>query len=570
MDGTLATFSLEFPCHSPTQKRWFHMVATPISAANAAVVITHTDITERKLEQAQINLLSSVFTFAIEGVVITDQNAMILEVNEASVRITGYSSEEVLGQNMSVYSSGLHQLAFFQTLWRELIDQGLWAGEIWNKRKNGEVYAQFLTIKAIKDVQGLTSHYMAIFRDISKQKSYELELDLKNAALTLSTLEANKANQAKSEFLSSMSHELRTPLNAILGFAQLLETGPTELTLTQKRCTDQILSGGWYLLELINEILDLAHLESGKLKLLLTPVTLKELILECVSMVEELAQKKGVQLHVHDIEKPLVVLGDRTRLKQVFINVITNAIKYNKQQGSVTIVSTHGEDNLIDILIQDTGNGLSPSQMEQLFQPFNRLGQELSGVEGTGIGLVISLRLIELMGGRIEVESTVGQGSLFSIKLAPAVQTPEKLRYLDSNFQLLNPPQPTPALASLLYIEDNLANLLLVEMLMERRPEIKFMSVMNAVDGIRMALENRPSIILMDINLPGISGIKALQLLQEDLTTAHIPVIAVSANCLPSDIEKGLQAGFFAYLTKPINVNEFMATLDAALNFNTP
>lgn len=570
LDGSLATFSLEYTCHSPTEKRWFHMVATPLHAESASVVITHKDITQRKLAQEQIKLLSSVFTFANEGIVITDKNATILEVNEAFTRISGYTREDALQQNSRLRSSGLHPLAFYQTLWRELLDQDFWTGEIWNKRKNGEVYAEFLTIKAIKDDHGLTSHYMAIFRDISAEKNIAIELELKNTALTLSTAEANKANQAKSEFLSSMSHELRTPMNAILGFAQLLESGPTELTLTQKRCTDQILSGGWYLLDLINEILDLAHLESGKLKLSLDPVSLKEVILECVSMVEELAHKKGIRLHVHDIEMPLVVLGDRTRLKQVLINLITNAIKYNTPKGSVTIICTHHENDLIGIRILDTGDGLSPSQMAHLFEPFNRLGQEQSDMEGTGIGLVMSQRLVELMGGTMQVESTLGQGSEFSIKLAQAVQTPDKLLYLDSSFQLIKSPSAILALQSLLYVEDNLANLLLVEMLMERRPEIKFMTAMNAIDGIRLAREHKPSVILMDINLPGISGIKALELLRGELTTAHIPVIALSANCMPTDIERGLQAGFFSYLTKPINVNEFMVTLDAALNFNTP
>jgi CheY-like chemotaxis protein len=252
------------------------------------------------------------------------------------------------------------------------------------------------------------------------------------------------------------------------------------------------------------------------------------------------------------------------------INLISNAIKYNKPQGSVKIVCTNYEDDLIDIRIQDTGVGLSPSQMTHLFEPFNRLGQEQSGLEGTGIGLVMSQRLVELMGGTIQVESTVGQGSEFSIKLAPAVQKPNKLHDLDSNLPFLKSPSSTIAIDSLLYVEDNLANLLLVEMLMERRPEIKFMSAMNAIDGIRLAREHLPSVILMDINLPGISGIKALKLLNGELRTAHIPVIALSANCLPSDIESGLKAGFFSYLTKPINVTELMKTLDEALRVTRP
>ena len=524
-----------------------------------------TDITERKQEREKIKQLATVFTHASEGVLLTNKDAAIVEVNEAFTRITGFSREEVLGQNPGFRRSGLHDAAFFQTMWRELLDHGFWTGEIWNKRKNGEVYAEVLTISVIKDDAGHPLQYMAIFRDISEQKKIELELNLKNAALLISSTAAEKANLAKSEFLSSMSHELRTPLNAILGFAQLIESDSQPPTPAQKRCLDQILSGGWYLLDLINEILDLALIESGKLNLQLSPVSLMDVMRECEAMVEPLALKKSVSVVFHHFETPELVLGDRTRLKQVLINLLTNAIKYNKLNGTMTVACTHTAGNLIRISIQDTGAGLTAAQMEQLFQPFNRLGQEQSGTEGTGIGLVMSKRLVELMGGAIGVESTVGQGSVFWIELIQTEPTPAPLATDKTELLDIHADSVTVPLPSLLYVEDNSANMMLVELLMERRPEIKFLRATNAIEGVQLANELLPSVILLDLNLPGISGRQALEILQSELATAHIPVIALSANCLPADIASALKAGFFAYLTKPIKVDLFMKTLDAAL-----
>ena len=233
---------------------------------------------------------------------------------------------------------------------------------------------------------------------------------------------AEKANLAKSEFLSSMSHELRSPLNAILGFAQLMETGSPLPTPAQKASIDQILKAGWYLLELINEILDLALIESGKLSLSLEPMSLVDVMLECQAMIEPQAQKSGIRMSFPQFEIPYFVHADRTRVKQVLINLLSNAIKYNRAQGTVEVTCSASTAERIRISVQDTGEGLSPEKLAQLFQPFNRLGQEASAEEGTGIGLVVSKRLVELMGGEIGVESTVGVGSVFWIELNLAAE----------------------------------------------------------------------------------------------------------------------------------------------------
>ena len=364
-----------------------------------------------------------------------------------------------------------------------------------------------------------------------------------------------------------MSHELRTPLNAILGFAQLMESDSPPPTPSQKASIDQILQAGWYLLELINEILDLALIESGKLSLSLEPVSLAEVMLECQAMIEPQAQKRGIRMTFPQFDIPCFVSADRTRLKQVLINLLSNAIKYNRAGGTVVVECTASTPERIRISVRDTGAGLPPEKLAQLFQPFNRLGQEAGGEEGTGIGLVVSKRLVELMGGVIGVESTVGVGSVFWFELnsaaAPqlAVDRAEPAAIAQAQVQHGAP------LRTLLYVEDNPANLKLVEQLIARRPDMRLLSAVNGNLGIELARANQPEVILMDINLPGISGIEALKILREDPATAHIPVVALSANAMPRDIEKGLQAGFFRYLTKPIKVNEFMDALDVALEF---
>jgi PAS domain S-box-containing protein len=387
----------------------------------------------------------------------------------------------------------------------------------------------------------------------------------KNSELESATLVAEKANQAKSDFLSSMSHELRTPLGAILGFAQLLESGVPQPTPTQTRSIDQILKAGWYLLELINEILDLALIESGKLTLSLEPVLLSEVMQECETMAEPQAKKHGISVTFTPLEIPYSVNADRTRVKQVIINLLSNAIKYNKAGGTVNVSCSLHSPGAIRIIVRDSGNGLTPEQLEQLFQPFNRLGQEAHSEQGTGIGLVVCKRLIELMQGTIGMESTIGEGSVFWFELKQTTG-PEMVAQTSGLTTIVEDlAKVSPQEYSLLYVEDNPANMMLVEDLISRRPDIRFLSARDALRGIEIARTSLPDAILMDINLPGISGLDALKILSEDPNTKHIPIVALSANAVPHDIELGLEAGFFRYLTKPIKVNEFMATIDMTL-----
>jgi CheY-like chemotaxis protein len=338
-------------------------------------------------------------------------------------------------------------------------------------------------------------------------------------------------------------------------------------TDSQKGSIEQILKAGWYLLELINEILDLALIESGRLSLSLEPMSLVAVMLECQEMIEPQAQKNGIRMSFPQFEIPYFVKADRTRVKQVLINLLSNAIKYNRPQGAVEVTCSASGEKRIRISVHDTGDGLTPEKLAQLFQPFNRLGQEASAEQGTGIGLVMSKRLVELMGGEIGVESTVGAGSVFWFELnledepQPVVDAAEPLAPHHAHVQ------HGAVSRTLLYVEDNLTNMQLVEQLIARRPDLRLLSAGDAILGIALARTHLPEVILMDINLPGMSGIQALKILREDPLTAHIPVLAISANAMPHDIKKGLDAGFFRYITKPIDVNEFMDALDMALEY---
>jgi len=520
-------------------------------------------------------LQNAILTSANFSIIATDEKGIIQLFNVGAERMLGYQAAEVVNK---ISPSDIHDpqevMARAQTLSVELattITPGFEALVFKASRgiediyeltyicKDGSRFPAIVSITALRDDYGDIIGYLLIGTDNSVRKQVELAL---HDAMAV----AEKANLAKSDFLSSMSHELRTPLSAVLGFAQLIESGDPAPTLSQKRCVDQILKAGWYLLDLINEILDLALIESGKLSLSLEPISLSEVMQECRTMIEPQAQKRGISVTFPRIEMPYFVQADRTRVKQVLINLLSNAIKYNKVDGTVVVECDASIAGRIRIGVRDSGDGLTPEQLAQLFQPFNRLGHKGNIEEGTGIGLVVCKRLVELMGGTIEVVSVVGKGSVFSIDLNLTTE-PRAVETLAESTDVPVPVEKGAQMCTVLYVEDNPANLMLVEDLIARRPDIRLLTAKDGNRGIEIARASQPDAILMDINLPGISGITALKILALDPTTAHIPVVALSANAMPRDIQKGLEAGFFRYLTKPIKVNEFMETLDLTLNF---
>ena len=394
-----------------------------------------------------------------------------------------------------------------------------------------------------------------------------VQLEMTNGELAMAMEEARSANYAKSAFLSSMSHELRTPLNAILGFAQILSSDRLPSTLAQKKeFAGHILKSGRHLLTLINEILDLAKVESGTVSLSLEPVALDAILQECRDMIAPLASQRGIGMTFPDA-CPLNVLADRTRLKQILLNLLSNALKYNREHGAVSIDCAPQPGGRARISVRDTGVGLDAEQVALLFQPFNRLGQEGGTEEGSGIGLVVTKRLVELMDGHIGVSSEAGVGSTFWIELRLADRLPDPAPPALPRPDLAGALLDNSAPVTLLYVEDNPANLTLVEEIVRYCPQLRLLTAKDGRLGVDMALTHMPQLILMDINLPHINGTDALKLLRADPRTAHIPVIALTANAMPGEVERSMALGFYRYLTKPINLEEFTEAINSTLAY---
>jgi PAS domain S-box-containing protein len=379
---------------------------------------------------------------------------------------------------------------------------------------------------------------------------------------------ADLANRAKSEFLSSMSHELRTPLNAILGFGQLLEID-SNLNDEQQDNIQEILNASRHLLTLINEVLDLAKIESGKLDLSLENIPVSELLEETLTLVRHMAQSRGISLRTEDTDG-FRVMADWTRLKQAVLNLISNAIKYNHAKGDVLISARQHGENWVDIRVSDTGPGIEPSRITELFQPFNRLGAELSHIEGTGIGLALTQRLAELMGGSVGVESQVNQGSTFWLRLPSehgggAITTSGAPVIPPKNESANASDDPAEDARTVLYIEDNPANLKLVARILQRYPGADLLTTASGAEGVAIARAEQPDLVLLDINLPDTDGYQILRELKNSSITADIPVIALTANAMHNEVRRGKQAGFEEYLTKPISVDELLATLETYL-----
>jgi PAS domain S-box-containing protein len=500
----------------------------------------------------------------IDALMTTDPAGIITDVNKQMEALTDCTRDELIGAPFKNYFTDPERAEAGIKL--VLSEKKVSNYELTACARDGKETVVSYNATTFYDRDRKLQGVFAAARDVTERKRFEQALQETNVKLESAKSVAEKANLAKSDFLSSMSHELRSPLNAILGFAQLMESAEPSPTVAQTESIDQILQAGWYLLKLINEILDLAGIESGQVSISKESVSLAELMSECQDMMEPQARQRGISMTFPNFERPVFVSADRTRLKQIVINLVSNAIKYNRENGTVTVEATAAELKRLRISVTDTGEGLAPDKLAQLFQPFNRLGQEAGAIAGTGIGLVVTKRLTELMNGILGVESVVGTGSTFwcELPLAEAPQLSLGNRVSDS---IALKATSDLALRTLLYVEDNPANLTLIERLIARFPDMRLLTAVDGAQGIELARTHQPQVILMDINLPGISGIKALKILREDESTAHIPVIALSANAMQRDIKKGLEAGFFRYLTKPIQVKEFMETLNSALDF---
>ncbi len=615
----------------------------------------------------------------------------ITDVNDRFCKISGYSREELLGQNHRMIKSDYHPRSFYDQMWKTISKGLVWHGAFCNRKKSGEEYWVESTIVPFVDEKGKPYKYVSARTDITESRASKERLergqryagiatwdwDIKNndvhwsnhvrklygfgegfkdityedfidivhpddrqavndavddclehgikfdiehrvvwadgsvhwmlergdvlrseegkplhmlgvvqdigqrkqaeLALIDAREEAEDASRAKSQFLSSMSHELRTPMNAIIGFSQLLlmDEEPV-LNDLQRDNVEEIKQAGSHLLKLINQVLDLAKIESGHIDLSIETVVLAEVIAESLQLIIPLAKNRGIEiclmqdgeeveigqlLHRHN-----AVRADSVRLKQVLLNLLSNAVKYNRENGKLIIACNYEDNNMVRISISDTGFGINPEQQAQLFKAFERLGAEKSETEGTGIGLMITKNIIELMGGNIGMESRIDEGSTFWVELPRDKQRVEKKKALSEKS-----PRQTQGIGAkenehtVLYIEDNPANLRLISQVLAREPNLHLWSAHEPLLGLELAVEHKPDLILLDINLPGMDGYEVLQQLREQEVTQHIPVIAISANAMPGDIAKGLGAGFDDYITKPIDIETLLQAVEMRL-----
>ncbi|MFH2211964.1 MAG: PAS domain S-box protein [Pseudomonadota bacterium] len=511
--------------------------------------------------------LHKAFNVSPDAISITSLlDGRLIEVNDRFTQFSGYSREELLRKTQ--LELGLcADTVKLEAMIASLSSQGwLHEYEMPFRNRAGEIRIVLISAETV-DIDGETC-MLAVLHDITQRKQEELEL-------VRARDEAEIANRAKSEFLSRMSHELRTPLNAILGFGQLLESDCDDpLTPSQLENVEHITRAGWHLLELVNEVLDLARIESGKMQFNFSDVLLSEVVEECRALISPLAIERKIK--IDDQISPCQshwVHADRTRLKQVLLNFLSNALKYNQIGGLVILSCEQLSAQRLRISIRDTGAGIPAAELEQLFEAFNRLGADKTEIQGAGIGLAVSKRLVELMGGEIGVSSVLGEGTAFWVDLPESFPrvSDNAADFHDVTAGLVSSDQadirPRGRAQRILYVEDNPANRTLVRgILRQRRPNLELACENSAEEGIQTALHQRPDLILMDINLPGISGLDALELLSEFDDLRDIPVIAVSANAMPDQIEQCLQAGFLNYLTKPIDVEQLLAALDLALD----
>ena len=484
--------------------------------------------------------------------------------NPALDKIFGYETGETLGMN----SAGLYpDYETYERIGKDayaLIAGGaIYTVESLMKKKDGsQIWCSIVgkAVNAEKPEEG--SIWMV--QDITERKLAEQQLVESNRQLRKAREQADSASRSKSEFLSRMSHGLRTPLNAIIGFTQLLEDERTSsLTDDQKDSLHEIGKAGNHLLELINEVLDLARIESGHLSLSLEPLELGELCLECISLLRALAAEQGISVKFAPIA-PVRAIADRTKLRQVLLNLISNGIKYNHRDGVVGVGMDLLPDNRLRIRVRDSGPGIDPEFLPRLFQPFERAASVDGLIEGTGIGLVLAKKFTEAMGGTIGVETSFGSGSLFWIELPRASQAD------GTEISSLAPMVPMPVAVarerSVLYVEDNPANMRLVKKIISGLGGVTLLSAESAEAGLELLRRERPHLILMDINLPGMNGFEALGRMREDRETRGIPIIAVTASAMPDQIRRIMEAGFDDFLTKPINLQRFITVINAQLD----
>lgn len=520
--------------------------------------ILHREELEITLRESK-ELLRNVLDTVPSRIFWKDKSLVYLGCNNLFAYDAGLkSNEEIIGKTDNDLPWGKAEAELYRSDDKKVIESGLPKVNYEESQTREDGLETWLETNKIplKNSSGDVIGVLGSYSDITDRKNAEKEI-------IKAKEEAEHANNAKSDFLSSMSHELRTPLNAILGFSQLMEMDDSLSTLV-KEDVKEINKAGHHLLNLINEVLDLAKIETGHIDLLVESIVYEELIFECVSLIDPIAKQHDIQIHISSNTRGIAIRADSIRLKQVIINLLSNAIKYNRRGGQVNIDVNLTNDNLYRISIKDTGTGIKEENLNGLFESFNRLEAENTDIEGTGIGLVITKRLVELMGGKIGVETEFGVGSIFWIEMPGEF-------IMENELGVLKEDNVTPQAIddrtehNVLYIEDNPSNLKLVIQLFSRIPHIHLFTAHTPSLGIELAEIKRPELILLDINLPEMDGYKVLEKLRHNNKTSHIPVVAISANAMSKDLKRAAEAGFDNYLTKPLDVKHFYETVDEIL-----
>jgi len=515
------------------------------------------DISERQAVQAKLNEFKNALDRTRDSVFMFDTDKLrFFYANRSACDGLGYSDDEL--RKMTPFDI---KPEFDEHRFRTLITplqndtKNSHRFETVHRRKDDHDFPVEISLQYISK-ENKTGYFVAIVRNITERRLAEDEL--------LKAKEhAEKANRAKSAFLSRMSHELRTPLNAIIGFAQLLEL--EDLSPIERESTEYILKAGRHLADLINEVLDIARIESGRQNLSPEPVQVRRVLEDSWNLIRPLGTERNIQLKglVPD-ECSTYVIADLQKLKQVLLNLMSNAIKYNHDGGTVTLSCSEVRDGILRISIGDTGPGIAVDNRERIFEPFERLDAEATGTEGSGIGLALSKALVEAMGGKLSLDSIPGTGSTFWLEL-PLIDAP-KNHESEEQHGATEPSKAIPRESStVLYIEDNIANLRLVEVALNSRPHIELIAAMQGKMGVDLALRHKPRLIILDLNLPDIHGHEVLARLKSDPVTQNIPVVIISADASQGQLNRLLAAGALAYLTKPINIKELLHTVDTVL-----
>ena len=557
----------------PQGERWFELsVARKRKGAveGDRFVVLSRDITDRKHAETTLRQSEERFRHFFEaglvGMAITVPDKHWGKFNQRLAEMLGYSPQQMQSLTWSELTH-VDDLAADEAQFKRVV-AGETDGYAMDKRfvrKDGTVLHAAIAVRCERDAQGQAQRFFAIVEDISQRKTAEQALARHRDELELLVQDRSRevivardmalaASKAKSEFLSSMSHELRTPLNAIMGFSHLLQKDH-ELSSKERHFAEEIFRAGKHLLSLISDVLDFAHVESGRITVTLEALSTAEIAHEVLALTQPLADQRGVTLQV-SASDDLLVRADRMRLKQVLINIVSNAIKYNRAEGHVRVETAALDEQTLRITVRDTGMGIAAERLSQVFEPFNRLGAEAGLIEGTGIGLSISRRLIEAMGGHIGVTSRLGEGSEFWVDL-PRDQRLEGPR--EQADAAATPAGEAKALreARLLYVEDNPVNLQLMQYFVERHQGLQLECATSAALGLTFARMHRPNLILLDINLPDMDGFALLAELRADPRTRDTPIVAVTANAMPSDVQRAKDAGFDEYLAKPIDLKAF-------------